>query len=418
MKSVIVQYQTTFSRIGNHVSQSLVTKITNRIGLECERNFFYDTSRSMGKSIWGNRPRVNFVLKKPSEKDGRKTFQILKRTVRQGQAPEHERIDNERLTAINLAFKNGIQDAVACEIQSREVIADLMKIERQKLPRVVHNEENQRLVQAYWDKEYEHRDLVDANAAKNRLIRAAEAVGSLSLFSADRKELQKAVNAKYKDNRQRDVVSALNQLLAFAGRGIELIRREEVSDDVQYLKPSEFEAVQKHVEDPLDRLLQRVAFVTGLRQGEIFALTPESTLGTQFFSQHQIDRQLERRQTKRKMAKKRQIYVLPGGEEPFREWANLPKKTKLAMRNRKHAEVLQRACQKAFPDRDEKHVVFHDLRHSYAIYLVSRGVSLTQVAQCLNNSYAVCERYYSGFVLKDETIENIKRIIEESEART
>lgn len=371
----------------------------------------------MGKNIWGDRPRINFVLKKPSEKDGRRTFQVLKRTVTKDRPIKHERIENERLTAINASLLNGIQDAVACEIQAREVISDLMKIERQRLPRVVHNEENQRLVQSYWDREYSDREVLDSKAAYNRLVRAAEAVGNLSLFSASRQELQKAVNAKYKDNRQRDVVSALNQLLSFCGRGIELIRREEIIDDVRYLTESEFNTVQKHVEDGLDRLLQRVAYVTGLRQGELFALTPDSTLGAQFFSQHQIDRQLQRRQTKRRLAKKRQIYVLPGGEDAFREWANVPKKLKLEYRNRKHAEVLQRACQKTFPNHEEKHIVFHDLRHSYAIYLVSRGVSLTQVAQCLNNSYAVCERYYSGFVLKDETIENIKRIIEQHEAR-
>lgn len=372
----------------------------------------------MGKNIWGSRPRVNFILKKPSEKDGRRTFQVLRRTVQEGHPIRHERIDNERLAAINAALLNGIQDAVACEIQAREVISDLMKIERQKLPRVVHNEENQRLLQSYWDKEYADREVMDPKAAYNRLARSIDAVGELSLFSASKQELQKAVNAKYRDNRQRDTVSALNQILAFCGRGVELSRRDEVVDDVRYLTPQELERAQKFVEDPTDRLLQRVAFVTGLRQGEAFALTTESTLGTQFFSQHQIDRQLEKRQTKRKLSKKRQIYVLPGGESDFREWANLPRKRKLEIRNRKHAEVLTRACSKAFPDREEKHVVFHDLRHSYAIYLVSRGVSLTQVAQCLNNSFSVCERYYSGFVLKDETIESIKRIIEEHEKRT
>lgn len=371
----------------------------------------------MGKMVWGNRPRINFILKKPSEKDGRRTFQVLKMSSGNDGRRSYERIENERLKAINLALQNGIQDAQACEIQAREVIADLMKIERQKIPKIVHNEENLRLVQTYWDREYSDREVLDSKAAFHRLARAAESVGQLSLFSASKQELQKAVNSRYKDNRQRDVVSALNQLLKFTGRAIELIRRDEIIDDVRYLTIEELERVHAFVEDPVHRLLQRVAFVTGLRQGEVFALTQESAIGAQFFSQHQIDRQLERRQTKRRLSKRRQLYVLPGGEAHFKEWAALPKKIKLAYRNKNHAEIIGRAAEKAFPDREDKRVVFHDLRHSYAIYLVSRGVSLTQVAQCLNNSYSVCERYYSGFVLKDETIESIRRVIDEHAKR-
>lgn len=364
----------------------------------------------MGKNTWGNRPRINFILKKPG--NGRRTFQILKRTVRPGETPKHVAIQNERLAAINSSLLAAIQDVRACEIQCREVIADLMKVERQRLPRIVHNEENLRVLQGYWDKEYQDRKLTDPDAAFNRLARAIESVGSLSLYSASKGQLQKAVNKKYRDNRQRDIVATLNQVLTFMGRAIELDRHDEIMNDVAYLTPEEFERTQKHVIDPLDRLLQRTAFVSGLRVGELFALTPESAMGAQFFSQFQLDRQLERRHTKRKLAKRRSIYILPGGEPAFREWSGLAPKTKKTIRNRRHADVLKAACQKAFPERPDKHVVFHDLRHSYAIYLVSRGVSTTQVAQCLNNSSAVCEKFYSGFVLKDETIETIKRIIE------
>lgn len=364
----------------------------------------------MGKSIWGNRPRINFILKKP---DGsRRTFQVIKKRVKKDYKPEYETVRNERIDAINAALLNGLQNFETCEIQLREVMAHLQEIERQKVPRVVHNEENQRALQAYWDKEYADRDLIDPKAAYNRLARAVEAIGELSVYSASLKELQKAINGRYRDNRQRDAAAALNQILAFIGRGIELKRRDAIIGDVHYLTKEELLEAQKHVESELDRLVQSAAFHTGLRMGELFAMTPESVRGAQFFSQYQLDRQLDLRATKRKLAQRRPVYVLPGGQESVTAWANLPKKTKAEMRNRKHAEVLKRACQKAFPAREDKHVVFHDLRHSYAIYLVSRGVNLTQVAQCLNNSVAVCERHYSGFLLKDETIESIKRIIE------
>jgi integrase len=365
----------------------------------------------VGKVVWGDRPRVNFILKKPNEDEGRKTFQILKRVVKSGQKPTHEKFTNERLKAINSSLVAGVQSENACLFQVREVISDLMKIERRKLPAIVHNEENHRILQMYWDKEYSIRDLTAPEAAYDRLKRAISAVGSLSLYSASREALQKAVNLKYKDNRQRDIVAAINQLLSFIGRGIELNRRAEVVEDVFYLTPEEFQKAQRFVEDPMDRLLQKVAFHSGLRTGENFALNPESAAGAQFFSQYQIDRWLTKRHTKRKTSKRRRIYILPGGEDAFRQWSAIPQKVKNAMRLRRHADILKEACRKAFPEREDKHIVFHDLRHSYAIYLVSRGVNLTQVAQCLNNSYAVCERYYSGFVLKDETVDSIARII-------
>lgn len=366
----------------------------------------------MGKKLWGNRPRINFILKKPD--DRRRTFQVLKRTVREGQKPTHEAVDNERIRAINASLLNGIQDAATCEIQVREIMAELQAIERRHIPRIVHNEENARILEAYWEREYASRNLSDPQAARNRLFRSVEAVGSLSLFSASRESLQKAVDKKYRDNRQRDIIAALNQILRSIGRPIELVKRKEIVSDVHYLTPEEFADAQSYVENPIDRLLQSVGFHTGLRIGEIFALTPEGVQGAQFFTQFQIDRQLDKRATKRGSAKRRKIYVLPGGEALVREWARLPMREKLKYRSRKHAEVLKAACVKAFPDQTDKHIVFHDLRHSYAVFLVSRGVSISQVAQCLNNSAAVCERYYSGFVLKDETIESIKRIIETS----
>lgn len=364
----------------------------------------------MGKNIWGDRPRVNFILKKPG--NGRRTFQVLKRVIRKGESPKHEAIENERIKAINSAFMNGLQDQDDSEIQVREVMADLQKIEKRKFPKTVHNAENFRALQAYWDRTHDSRELIDPKSAFNRLARAVEAVGEHSIYSASKETLQKAINAKYRDNRQRDTVGAINQLLAFIGRGIELVRRPEVIGEVRYLTPDEMTRAQKFVTDPLDRLLQRVAFNTGLRIGEIFALNQESAQDAQFFSQFQIDRDLERRHTKRRLRKRRRVYVLPGGEPDFKEWAAVPLKTKLKIRNQKHAEILGRACEEAFPNREDKRAAFHDLRHSYAIYLVSRGVNLTQVAQCLNNSVSVCEKYYSGFVLKDETIESIKRIIE------
>ena len=59
--------------------------------------------------------------------------------------------------------------------------------------------------------------------------------------------------------------------------------------------------------------------------------------------------------------------------------------------------MLQQACKAAFLQEKEKHLKFHDLRHSYAIYLLSLGMSLERVAQSLGNSIQFCQQYYVGF---------------------
>ena len=50
--------------------------------------------------------------------------------------------------------------------------------------------------------------------------------------------------------------------------------------------------------------------------------------------------------------------------------------------------------------------------NSYTIVLVSRGVSLSLVAQSLGNSVSVCEKYYTGFVLTNESIDYIRKLVE------
>lgn len=365
----------------------------------------------MGKRIWGNRPRVHFILKKPSEKDQRRTFRVLKRTTPLGGKPSHESVQDERIEALNKALLSGSLGRDQCLIQAELVIDDLTAQAKAKLPRAVFNEENRKALEHYWEKEYASRRLADPDAALNRLKRAIEAVGPLSLYSAPREKLQKAVNAKYEDNRQRGVISALNQVLAFLGRDIELLQHAEVIGEIRYLTPDEFAEAQRYVADPIDRLIQKVGFVTGLRQGEVFALTLESIQGVRVFSQYQMDRELDRRRTKARQETRRRVYVLEGGRPALEEWARLPLSIKKEWRNRKHAEIFMRACEKAFPGRPEKHCTYHDLRHSFAVYLASNGVSTTHIAKCLNNSVVVCERYYSGFVLQDETIDSIERIM-------
>jgi integrase len=367
----------------------------------------------MGKNIWGSKPRVNFILKKPG--GGRRTFQILKRTTRPGACrPEHVSVTDPRLDSLNRAFLAG-QGFAESELQAREIIADLQAGARRRAIGVaVHNEENRRILSAYWERHFAHRvyEVEDSETSmRNRLSRAVDAMGSLSLVVASKEALQAAIDRKYRDHRQRALVASLNGILKHLGRDFELTPRPKRRKQPRHLKLKDFERVNRHTEDRRDQLLQRVAFATGLRTGELFALSEDSVQGRHFFAEGQMDRALTLRGTKTRDETRRRIYVIPGFENDVQEWCRIPADKKREIRGRKHAAILKSACEVVYPDRPETHCAFHDLRHSIAVHLAQMGVPISRIAKCLNESELVCQEYYGGFYPHDDTIDAIDMIM-------
>ena len=139
------------------------------------------------------------------------------------------------------------------------------------------------------------------------------------------------------------------------------------------------------------------------RTGELFAIIPKSIRSNIVLVQNQIDREGNKRDTKNRIVRK--AFIIEAGRSKIIQWASL---NKTNYRNIKFSNVIRSACQKAFPDDKQKWVVFHDLRHSYAIHLLSKGISLSLVAQSLGNSVIVCQENYAGFSLADESIDAIE----------
>ncbi len=74
-------------------------------------------------------------------------------------------------------------------------------------------------------------------------------------------------------------------------------------------------------------------------------------------------------------------------------------------------ELMKKYCMIAFPKDSSKHLTFHALRHCYAINLLTKGVSMSLVAQSLGNTLSVCQQHYLGFELTNDSIAAIKSII-------
>jgi integrase len=344
--------------------------------------------------------RVRFYLKKPGK--GRASYSVLRDEVKPDGRRAQSIVRDERIDAVNIAFKNQTQSPAICEMQLQQVIESLYVPHR--LAKAQFTEENRKLLERYWETEYADRTLADTDSAKNDLLRAIAAVGTLSLVSASKDQLQKEVDKKFKGNKQRRRVSRLNQLLKFAGRPIRLRRDKKEKRRVKYLSPEEFERVIRYISDPVEQMVVTVCYSVGCRIGEAFGLTTADYKSNVVHVDKQMKRDLQI--TDRKRGGECDSVPNPIGVVRLKEWLKF--KDRETYRNRDWPEIVRTACQKAFPDDSSKWITTHGLRHSYAIWLLSKGVSLSLVAQSLGDSMAVVEEHYTGFVLTPESIEMIK----------
>jgi integrase len=350
--------------------------------------------KRISKKSSGNGRSGAIYLKAPTLGSGRARFAIIEKKPN----GTCQTVQSEALTAINVAF---VEKKISFD-QARIFVKDIVDQLRPKTA-ILHNQGNLKILEDYWSAEYADRDLIDLFSAKRRLIRAVEACGHYSLRSASQVELQTEINSKFKGNKQRNLVAALNQILKWLKRDIKLRKVREEIREVPHLSAEELESVLLLIQKPELKLLYETAFATGMRLGELFAMKPQDIIGSHVRVYYQIDRLLIRRQTKNR--KDRNVYTLPKHREAVKSWAVLA--TKQELRGLEFSKITRKLTEKALG----RSLTFHDLRHSYAIYLVSRGVGLTLVSQSLGDTIPVTEKYYSGFTLRPESIQLIDSIL-------
>jgi integrase len=350
-----------------------------------------------------NKDRVRFYLKKPGK--GRARYSVLRDVIKPDGRRVQELVQDERIDAVNRAYKSKLRDTTSCELELAEIIRQLYLPHTEAPP--TFTEENRRLLEKYWEAEYADRSIVDPDSARNDLLRAIAAVGTLSLVTATKEQLQRAVDRALKGNKQRRVVSTLNQLLKFTKRPLKLRRVPKEKRRVRFLSPAEFAKVVAAEPDFNNQQLMKACFATGGRVGEVFAINVEDIRA----GVARIDKQLKRdlTTTARKRGGECLAVVHPDYAKDVLAWAS--REDKESLRLRSWPKIVRAACERVFPDEPSKWVSTHGLRHSYAIWLLSKGVSLSLVAQSLGDSDAVVQEYYAGFVLAPDSIATIKRLI-------
>lgn len=360
--------------------------------------------------------RVYFILKRPGKEKGRKakSFSFQKKTIKPDGTSHWEAVEPNGLANLNKQFQDGDLDFQEAEVQALELREQLYRAERGYAKKTVHLAENLTLLKRYWKVEYEDRSLVDENSAKGDLKRAVEAAGNKSLNTVSREELKKVINTRFKNNpeKQRRIVARLNQLLKFAKRDFRLKPVKKPRRQVRYLTLEDFEKVVPHLPNEVVQALCWTAFSTGARKGECFAVS-EGNLrqGTNLYIFEQLADNRKLRDLKNR--KPHSAPIIRKGLPHVKRWLAIPKTEKEALRGLRLSDLVKSACYKVFPKDPEKHCTFHDLRHSYAIYLLQRGLTLFRVSRCLGDSMAVTEEYYALFANTDEELEAIGHLLED-----
>lgn len=322
-------------------------------------------------------------------------------------------IEDERLIAINRSFQSGLQTLEQCIVQVKEIIKDLYRKDARCRKKVnIHNAENYKVMDDFWEQDYSHRPLINEYTAKNEIKNAIEVLGQLSIYSASREEIQSCIDKKYKGNSQRRIVGRLSQLLKFVGRAnVKLRRQQKDMIKVSFLNESDFRKVLAVVPTQIEKTLLELCYYSGLRIGEAYGLEPHHLLpdGTIRVT-GQLDRNGVRRQTKTK--RPRLAFLFPQGIDAFKYWTQASEAEKATIdRLESSRELMKKYCKIAFPKDSSKYLTFHALRHCYAINLLTKGVSMSLVAQSLGNTLSVCQQHYVGFELTNDSIAAIKSIV-------
>lgn len=362
---------------------------------------------------------VRYGFKKP--RHGRATFSIYEDILCPDDSRSCKIIHDERLRAINDSYLKGFQDFDTCVTQVKEIIKDLYKKDPrcQNRSRVVHNSENHKVLDDYWEKVYSFRTLENEQSTRNELNRAIDTLGPISIYSASRDQIQSAIDNRVSGNAQRRMISRMTQLLKFIGRAdVRLRKGRPVFNKVTHVTETEFLTVVNYIKEPSLRVLATLCFYSGIRLGEAFALEQRHLNGEgkdTIRISTQMGRDGKLKHTT-KTRKPRLAFLIPEGLPAFYAWTDIPTSEKLKINRLSVSKEMKAACARAFAGDPDKQLTFHALRHSYAIHLLSRGVSMSLVAQSLGNSLSVCQHYYIGFELTNDSVAAIRAIVAQSKS--
>lgn len=376
--------------------------------------------------------RTNYIVKYPDFK-GRASFTLLQVNVFADGSRAFEAIENDRVKAINQEW-----DSCKQTITKRDELLKLVKEVRSGLNnhnkistgkvRLIKLTDNQKILEDFISERIEDRQLVCPSSQIHDMRRATLVIdrANLSLKTASRKELQKALDKIEENNKHRRVCSRINSLLGFIGRRerlkpMEYLDTPFIFSEEEFLRITENISIPEGLEEHLNDIknLFFALFYTGMRVGEAFVLFSRRTndpktgrpMNFLFGNQISVCSQMKKKSlkiTKTKNRKDRVAYPIQTHFSKIKAWADLDRETKEKLRNIEFSRIIKRAALMTFPKNSEmRRIRAHDCRHSYAVYLLNKGISISLIAKALGNSVLVCEKFYLPYSLQEEGIQLI-----------
>ena len=319
------------------------------------------------------------------------------------------------LDDINKRMKLGHITRLEAEERVRHLI-NALKAEQTRIgPVVIMNQGNQKLVKEYLEWRYPPRK-------KKRLAQGSyESVvaffrQALDVLTDTPLETDIAILQEVIDNRLESkprkhtrVCSTLNSLLTWLGREEMLEPLRESKWSVNYCTADSFDTLLPTINGDIFQVGAAVAFWTGLRLGELCALTEASVRGDYLYIDSQVN--IEGDLTDTKTRKDRRVWLQPESKKWLKKWLDFDETERRRFRERKPSKKVRVAAEKSLG----RKLSFHDLRHSRAVYLIGKGVPIEIVAQNLGNSPRVCERHYYGHKLSDDGAEYMQKLLGKDE---
>lgn len=341
--------------------------------------------------------KPEYWIKRPKGKNH--SFEIYERFNRK----YSKKIKDARITAINKLYKEGTQDAQVCEAQLRTILAELSKIEKP-----IYTDANLDIFERYWTDFSKRSESMphSLQSRRNAFKRALAALGNKDLTTASIDDFQAIVRAQ-SHSQSWVYAGCFITLLNYIGRpGMVIKGLKRIPTTPAHLTLTQFIQMVQYLPENW-KILAWVAFGTGARFGELFALAPISDVIVRVGRQwaYKKDPVLKRyvldSGALTKTRTTRDVGVLPEAVPWLIKWYELPLDVKETMRRTTRApKILRAACQKA----QVPEIVFHDLRHSYAIRLLVLGFQLSEVAQALGDLMSTVQRYYTGVGMSSEQV--------------
>lgn len=337
--------------------------------------------------------------------------------------------DNEELNAINTEYLEGRLTFERAHLQVMALAKKLRPIVKKPISWLP---ENLALADAFWKAKIKpKRSNVAPKEAERRVKTAVKRLGAVSILTASEDDLYEAINncTALKDYVDKDrtglkvskssdrkkCASVINSIMRWKGMN-KFIQTDRVTrTEPEYLTLPELRKVIMASPDlkPEWRLCILAAFATGCRYGELFALTELSlqNKGTHVFIGGQIKRNGLWSEVKNR--KVGTAYVVSELRDDLEKWVKLPKEVKLEIRRK---ELPGRFFKDATWKVVTKDLTFHNLRHSYARYMLTRNegkapetikaATLTKLRQWMRDQLSTIEKYYTPWVTTSDEMES------------